>query len=53
VAGMCFFVKSARKKAIQPMNVGGVMVMMMMTHKRTPRVHMADTNWYIDTGCYT
>jgi hypothetical protein len=41
MAGRCFFVKSSRKKVIQQMNVGGDMVMMMMTHRRTPRVHMA------------
>jgi hypothetical protein len=37
-----FSVKSARKRVTPQMNVGGVMVMimMMMTHRRTPKVHM-------------
>jgi hypothetical protein len=36
-----FIVKSGRKKVIQPMNVGAVMVTMMMMTQKEPRVHMA------------
>jgi hypothetical protein len=38
-----FFVRYAKKKVTLQMNVGGVMVMMMMTLPLTQKVHMALT----------